>query len=89
MTDDGIEFTGKTMKDFFRKNSFEHHICNSKQEAAIAERFNSTIKSFIYQYFTLEKNRHWLNIRYKLAQPYNLRLHRSLKIAPIDVDYSI
>lgn len=50
------------------------------------ERFNRTIKNKIYQQFSLRGNYKWLDILPELVDEYNRSRHRTIKMAPKEVD---
>ena len=53
-------------------------------EAAIAERFNRTLKSRMFKYFTQNETRRWIDIIQQLVNGYNNTNHSTIKMSPID-----
>ena len=58
---------------------------NSDQKAAVVERFNGTLKSRIWTYFTAHQSRHYLDILPKIVDYYNNTYHRTIGRAPNQV----
>ena len=85
-TDKGKEFVNKDFQDFLIKNKI--NFFTSKDETikcAIVERFNRTLKSRMFKYFTSKGTRNYLPILQDLVKNYNNSYHRSIKMRPIDV----
>ena len=57
----------------------------SQFKAAIAERFNRTLKARMWRYFTRTGKYEWLDILPSLVQSYNASVHRSIGMAPVNV----
>ena len=57
-------------------------------KASIVERFNLTLKSRLYLYFTAANSTHYMDILPSLVQRYNEDVHRSIGMAPRDVNVS-
>ena len=55
-------------------------------KASIVERFNRTLKSRLYQYFTAANTTQYLDILPSLVQRYNEDVHRSIGMAPNNVN---
>src|SRR5215469_9522295 len=51
-TDDGLEFYNSHTKRLFDNKNIKHFSTYSDKKAAIVERFNRTLKSRMYKYFT-------------------------------------
>lgn len=87
-TDKGKEFKNKVLKEFLksRKISLQFPLTQSKHKAAIAERFNRTIQTLIYKYFTSKNTLRYIDILPKLLYLYNHTIHRTIKMRPIDVN---
>ena len=55
-------------------------------KASIVERFNRTLKSRLYRYFTAANTTQYVDILPLLVQRYNKDVHRSIGMAPKDVN---
>jgi len=88
MTDRGTEFLNKPVQAVFRKHMVNHFTSrlNSPVKAAVCERFNRTLKSRMFKYFTSKGTRRWLEILDDLLDGYNNSYHRSIGMAPNEVN---
>lgn len=84
--DMGKEFYNSEMSRLLDQYKINRYSTYSSMKAAIVERFNRTIKRKIYQQFSLNGNYKWVNIVDGLVDEYNRSRHRTIKMAPIDVD---
>ena len=84
--DSGGEFVSAVMKDFFRKEGiFSFAYRNENTKAATVERYNRTILSRLYRYFTYARSYRYLDILPKIIESYNHSYHRSIKTSPNNV----
>ena len=56
----------------------------SEIKVSIIERFNRTLKEWMYKEFTKTNNTKWLKLLPKLIDRYNNRVHTTTKVKPID-----
>lgn len=84
--DMGKEFYNAEMTKLLEKYRVNRYSTYSAMKAAIIERFNRTIKNKIYQQFSLRGNYKWLDILPELVNDYNSSRHRTIKMAPKDVN---
>lgn len=87
-TDDGKEFFNKDFNKLMRKYSINHYSTYSVMKASIVERFNRTLKGMMWKEFSNNGTYHWINIYKTLLQKYNENTHRTIKMAPINVNSS-
>ena len=59
---------------------------NEDIKAAAVERFNRTLKTKMYRYFTTKNTRRYIDVLPDLLHSYNHTYHRSIGMAPIEVD---
>ena len=88
-TDQGLEFESKTMKDFFTSHGIEQFSVKSQFKAAIVERLNKTLKNKMWTYLTHTNSRKWVKILPLLVRAYNQAEHRTIEMAPQDVDKDV
>ena len=88
-TDQGLEFESRTMKDFFQRHKIEQFSVKSQFKASLVERFNGTLKTKMWHYFTYANTRKWLKILPKLVSAYNQAKHRMIKMAPNEVNADV
>ena len=81
-TDAGTEFTNVHVQDYFRSKGIKHFITSSDTKCAIVERFNRTLKSRMFKYFTANNTWSYLDVLQELVRGYNDKTHRSIGIAP-------
>jgi len=81
-TDKGTEFFNKNVSKFFASENVHHFASNSDQKAAIIERFNRTLKSRLWTFFTANNTRTYTSILPEIIESYNSTYHRSIKMAP-------
>ena len=85
--DKGNEFKG-VCKEFFKQNNILIFLTNTKQKAAVVERFNLTLKTKMYRLFTFNKNKKYVKQLPELIDSYNNSYHRSIKMTPNSVNKS-
>lgn len=87
MTDKGTEFLNRTFQIFLKKSSIGfYHSNNPDTKAAIIERFNRTLKTRIWRYFTKYSTNRYIDVLQKVVDSYNATVHSTIKIAPRDVN---
>ena len=84
-TDKGKEFTNSTVQRFFNDNKIEYFMTNNETKASIVERFNRTLKTRMFAYFTENNTQRYIDILEQLVSSYNNSLHRSIGMKPSDV----
>jgi transposase InsO family protein len=86
-TDRGTEFKNQSFQLFLKKNDVKFFTSqNQTIKCAVVERFNRTIKSRIYRYFTAKGTSRWTDVIQQLVDSYNRSTHRSIKMRPIEVN---
>ena len=80
-TDAGLEFLNKEVQALFKQKKIQHFYSSSDKKAAVFERFNRTIKSRIWTYFTADQTDKYLDILPKLTDAYNCRGTRVREVA--------
>lgn len=86
-TDKGREFVNKPFQAFLEHNNVKFYKASDPAtKAAICERYIRTIKSLIYRYFTYTGTQRYCDILESLVALYNNRKHRSIGMAPINVN---
>ena len=67
-------------------HNIQHFASESDQKVAVVERFNRTIKTRIWTYLSDRGTVCWVDVIEKLGDAYNNSHHRSIGMAPADVD---
>ena len=84
-TDMGNEFFNSNFQAHMKRHGIQHFASESEQKAAVVERFNRTIKTKIWTYLSNRGTVRWLDGIQDLVDAYNNSLHRSIGMAPADV----
>ena len=84
-TDEGREFTNKKMQDWLAAVGIHWFHTYSDKKASICERFNRSLKSLMWKYFTYKQTHKWVDILPKFLENYNNTVHSSIKMKPKDV----
>ena len=82
-SDKGKEFYNKDFKRLLAAESIELYSTENEEKSCIIERFNRTIRQIMYQYFTANTTRKYIDILDKLVEKYNNTWHSSIKMTPI------
>jgi hypothetical protein len=83
-TDKGKEFKNKKFQSFLKEHNVIWFSTDSEFKASIVERFNRTLKTKMWKYFTQVGNRKWIDIVDDLVYNYNNSFHRSIKMTPTE-----
>lgn len=84
-TDQGKEFFNKSFKDLMDKHGINHYSTYSSMKASIVERCNRTIKNWMWENFSWQGNRKWLNDLQGYVSRYNNRKHSTTGFKPSKV----
>jgi len=82
--DDGTEFYNKEVTRFLKLHKIKYFSTKSEKKAAVVERFNRTLKTRMWKYFTANNTYKWLDILPKLVIGYNNSKHSSIGMTPIN-----
>jgi hypothetical protein len=86
-TGQGKEFENKQVRAFLQQQGgIKQFSVKSQFKAAIVERWNRTIKTKMYRYFTHVGSHRWIEVLPKLIKAYNASIHRSIGMTPKDVN---
>ena len=78
----GSEFTNAKVQTFLRKHNIHFFTTDSDTKASIVERFNRTLKTRMFKYFTSENTYRYVDVLQSLVNGYNGTYHRSIKMQP-------
>ena len=84
-TDKGTEFLNRNFQSFLKENKIHFFTTNSELKASVVERFNLTLKTRIWKYFTAKNNRVYIDNLQDIVHGYNNSYHRSIGRAPASV----
>lgn len=85
-TDNGKEFHNKMFKNLMKKYGINFYSTYSSLKASVIERFNRTLKNKMWKQFSFQGSYKWLNLLDELIEAYNNTRHRTIKMAPNDVN---
>jgi transposase InsO family protein len=85
-TDKGKEFFNKDVSKLLSDKGIHHFASNSDTKAAVVERFNRTLKTRLWVYFSAHDTKRYVNILQDMVYAYNHSVHRILKMRPTDVE---
>ena len=86
ITDKGTEYYNSKMKSLFDRYAINHYSIRGKHKACVAERFIRTLKSRLEKYFWEKNTKNWVDVLDQFIENYNGTYHRSIKMAPNDVN---
>ena len=86
-TDKGTEFINALTRNLFKENRINFYtIENDDVKASVVESFNRTLKSKMWQYFTLKSAHRYVDVLNDLLHSYNNTYHRTIKTSPSEVN---
>lgn len=83
-TDKGLEFINKNTQSLFKKYNINWFATENETKAQVVERFNRTLKTKMFKYFTHTNSKRWIDILDDLLWNYNNSYHRSIMMKPVD-----
>jgi len=83
--DKGGEFVNKKVHAYLKKKNIRFFTSQNETKAAIVERFQRTLKGYMWRYFTQKGSNRWIDILPDMVHAYNNRVHRSIKMKPVQV----
>ena len=84
-TDKGTEFLNRNFQSFLQEKNIHFFTTNSELKASVVERFNRTLKTRMWKYFTAKNTRVYIDILQDIVHAYNNSYHRSIGQAPSSV----
>ena len=83
--DKGGEFVNKKVKAYLKEKDIHFFTSQNETKCAIVERFQRTLKGYMWRYFTKNDTHRFLEVLADMVESYNRRYHRSIKRAPREV----
>ena len=85
-TDKGSEFTNRKFQQWLKEHQVHFFTTENEDiKASIVERFNRTLKSKLWRYFTRHDILSYVEVLESMVEVYNRTPHRSIGMAPLDV----
>jgi len=86
-SDKGTEFLNSSFQSMLNRRGIKFYTSqNDDLKAAVVERFNRTLKTKMYRYFTHKNTRRYADVLDDLLRSYNNTHHRSIGMAPCEVN---
>lgn len=86
-SDKGSEFLNSTFQSLLQRHGIKFYTSeNEDLKASVVERFNRTLKTKMYRYFTYKNTRRFVDVLDDLLHSYNNTHHRSIGMAPVEVN---
>ena len=86
-TDQGKEFINTPFQQFLKSESIDYFTTyNEDIKASVVERFNRTLKTKMWKYFTSQQTNVFVDVLADLVWSYNHSYHRSIKMQPAEVN---
>jgi len=86
-SDKGTEFLNSTFQTMLKRHGIKLYTSeNEDLKAAVVERFNRTLKTKMFRYFTYANTRRYADVLSDLMHSYNNTHHRSIGMSPAEVD---
>ncbi|MBN3300490.1 CNFN protein, partial [Amia calva] len=85
LLDKGIEFLNREFQNLLKSHKIHNFTTGNESKALIVERFNRTIKTKMWRYFTANNTLTYLD-RVQEFNAYNHIYHRSIKMRPVEVN---
>src|SRR6478609_8717632 len=85
-SDKGTEFVNHTFQSYLKTNDIVHYTSeNDDIKCALVERYNRTLKTRMWRYFTHTNTLRYIDVLADLVKSYNDTNHSSIKTAPSQV----
>jgi hypothetical protein len=85
-TDKGTEFLNGSFQSLLSKHAIRFYTSeNDDIKASVVERFNRTLKTKMWKYFTHKNTYRYIDILQDLVHSYNNTYHRSIGMTPAEV----
>ena len=86
-TDQGVEFLNKSVHTLLKKYGIHHFSThNAETKGSVVERFNRTLKTRMWRYFTKHQTWRYIDVLQDLVRSYSNTHHRSIGMAPSNVN---
>ena len=83
-TDKGREFDNKLFRALLEEKKVHLYWTENEEKSCIVERWNRTVKSIMWKYFTKHRTGVYIDILPELIKKYNNTYHSSIKCPPSD-----
>ena len=85
-TDKGTEFLNRSVQKLIKEYKINFYTSENEDiKAAVVERFNRTLKTKMWKFFTHKNTMRYVDVLDDLMHSYNNTFHRTIKMAPSEV----
>ena len=85
--DKGSEFLNSTFRAMLKRRDIKFYTSENEDiKAAVIERFNRSLKTKLFCYFTAKNTRRYVDVLDDLLHSYNHTYHRSIGMTPAEVN---
>ena len=81
-TDKGKEFYNKHVAEVLARNNVQIYSTENEEKASVVERWNRTIKTKMWKYFSANNTKRYIDILDQLITKYNNTKHRAIGCTP-------
>ena len=85
-TDRGSKFYNPYFKQLMRRRRIIHYSPHSPIKVSLIERFNRTLKSRMFKFFTEKNTLRYIEVLPQMVEAYNNRIHSSIGMKPAQVN---
>lgn len=85
-SDSGTELTNSLVQSYLKKMNVKFFTTKNETKASIVERFNRTLKTKMWKYFTEFNTKKYIDVIPDFIHSYNHTFHRSIKMEPASVN---
>ena len=82
--DKGTEFYNQKVRQLLNKHNIQLYSTENEEKCSVIERWNRTIKTQLWKYFTANGTHKYIDILQPLIDKYNTTKHRSIGCTPLD-----
>ena len=82
--DHAYEVCNVKVQRLLKKHNIELYSTENEEKCSVIERWNRTIKTKLWKYFTANGTHRWIDILQPLIDKYNSTKHRSIGLTPLD-----
>lgn len=75
---------GNKFKTFLANENVSLYATGSEIGVSVVERFNRTLKTWMWKEFTKNNNKKWIELLPTLIQKYNSKIHKTIGMTPIE-----
>ena len=80
--DQGTEFYNRVFRSWLKDRDIEMYSVHNEGKAVVVERFNRTLKEWMWKYFSANNTHKYIDIIDTLVSLYNAKYHSSVKMKP-------